>query len=464
MAKKKTDGASKNGGVASSATYFLSLSLENARCFLKKQTLDLSIGKGGPARWTILLGNNGLGKTTLLQAFALLSRLGAGSDPDSTLPIESRRREPIHTEPIHRLSSMLRNDESAAELQASVTLQPFGSPDRDAQPRFELSIQVQPSHGGTLVGTFPPRNKRAERLHVHACFGYGAGRRLGRPELAVDEDDPLGTLFSDVANLRNAEDWLLKLDYVASKPSSHQKRQEELRALVVKVLLDTLPDTEDLRFDAGQGGYPKPKIEFRTPYGWVPLRQLGYGYQTVIAWMVDLASRMVERYPDSPNPLAEPAIVLVDEIDLHLHPTWQRKLIPMLTDRFPNTQFIATAHSPLIVQAAGDANLAVLRREGDQVVIDNDVEAIRGWRIDQIYTSELFDVPSAWPPEFDEPMKRRKQLLMKGKLTAPEKKELERLDKEVMGLPGGETPEQKETMRLLREALETLKEEKAPTT
>lgn len=53
---------------------------------------------------------------------------------------------------------------------------------------------------------------------------------------------------------------------------------------------------------------------------------------------------MVDRHPDSPNPLAEPAVVLVDEINLHLH-RWQRTLIGFLTERFPNTQFIATAHS-----------------------------------------------------------------------------------------------------------------------
>ncbi len=72
----------------------------------------------------------------------------------------------------------------------------------------------------------------------------------------------------------------------------------------------------------------------------------------MIAWVIDFASRMVDRYPDSPDPLAEPAVVLVDEIDLHLHPKWQRELIGFLTERFPNTQFIVTAHSPLIVQAA----------------------------------------------------------------------------------------------------------------
>ena len=94
----------------------------------------------------------------------------------------------------------------------------------------------------------------------------------------------------------------------------------------------------------------------------------------MIAWVVDFAGRMIERYPDSPDPLAEPAVVLVDEIDLHLHPKWQRELIGFLTERFPNTQFIVTAHSPLIVQAAAGANIALLKREGDHVVIENHPE------------------------------------------------------------------------------------------
>jgi transcriptional regulator with XRE-family HTH domain len=125
------------------------------------------------------------------------------------------------------------------------------------------------------------------------------------------------------------------------------------------------------------------------------------GYKTLIAWMVDLASRMFDRYPDSPNPLAEPAVVLIDEIDLHLHPKWQRTLMSYLSERFPNTQFIATAHSPLVVQAASDANVVLLRREGDHVVIDNNMKDIHGWRVDQILTSDLFGLESARPPQLD---------------------------------------------------------------
>src|SRR5262245_65495999 len=86
MAKKKGDNGSKNGATATPAAYFVSLSLENVRCFREKQTLDLSDGKGGPARWTILLGNNGTGKTTVLQALVVLNEF-AFAPPDTFRPL-----------------------------------------------------------------------------------------------------------------------------------------------------------------------------------------------------------------------------------------------------------------------------------------------------------------------------------------------------------------------------------------
>jgi predicted ATP-binding protein involved in virulence len=218
---------------------------------------------------------------------------------------------------------------------------------------------------------------------------------------------------------------------------------------------------EAVRVSEPTGRHPTPRVEFNTPYGWVPLRQLGYGYQTLIAWMVDFAGRMVERYPDSADPLGEPAVVLVDEVDLHLHPRWQRKLIGHLTEYFPNTQFIATAHSPLVVQAAAGANLAVLRREGDHVVIDNDVEAVRGWRVDQVYTSELFGLESARPPELDGLLARRKEILSKPALTKQDERELAGLEEKIGNLPVGETAEQAEAIRLIQESLEVLKKRRA---
>ena len=177
----------------------------------------------------------------------------------------------------------------------------------------------------------------------------------------------------------------------------------------------------------------------------------------MIAWMVDFASRMVDRYSDGPDPLAEPAVVLVDEIDLHLHPKWQRELIGFLTERFPNTQFIATAHSPLIVQAAADANIALLRREGDHVVIDNDPDTIKNWRVDQILTSDLFGLKTARPPEIEDLLLHRRRLLTKPKLTRADKKKLTEIESKIGALPTGDSFEQAKTMELIRESIELLK-------
>jgi predicted ATP-binding protein involved in virulence len=108
-----------------------------------------------------------------------------------------------------------------------------------------------------------------------------------------------------------------------------------------------------------------------------------------MAWLADFMKRMFERYPESENPIAEPAIVLLDEIDLHLHPDWQRKIIGFLSHHFPATQFIVTAHSPLIVQSADNVNVVLLEKEADRVKIHQpQIKTFKGWTVEEIL-SEL---------------------------------------------------------------------------
>jgi predicted ATP-binding protein involved in virulence len=271
------------------------------------------------------------------------------------------------------------------------------------------------------------------------------------------ENSATASLFSDDVALLNAEEWLLQADYSALVSSPLQARARVRRDQLLEVLINLLPDVTDIRFVRPTELGRKPRVEVQVPYGWVSISDLSLGYRALVAWIVDLAYRMFERYPESENPLAEPAIVLVDEIDLHLHPKWQRQLISYLTERFPNTQFIVTAHSPLIVQAATDANIVLLRREGDHVVIDNDVEAIRGWRIDQVLTSDLFGLETARPPEYDELLAERTKLLGKAKLTKKDESRLKKLEAEIGDLPAGETAADVEAMDVIRRAAEVLK-------
>jgi predicted ATP-binding protein involved in virulence len=156
----------------------------------------------------------------------------------------------------------------------------------------------------------------------------------------------------------------------------------------------------------------------------------------------------------------------VDEIDLHMHPKWQRQIQGYLTERFPNTQFIVTAHSPLIVQAAADsgANIAVLNRvdnpDGDDYVeIINDPDIIKGWRVDQIMTSDLFGLESVRPPSMDKPLAERKEILAKKKLTKKDQVRLEEIETEVGELPTAETKEDQEAMDIIRRAAKHLKDQ-----
>ena len=428
--------------------YFLSLTVENFRCFGPAQTLDLSRGENRPAPWTIILGENGVGKTTLLQCLTafqpedydgpdvdswdVFPYYGASTDALAALDLSASKR------------SHLKGGDAEFSCKFCVgnTLNVYKA---DA-----INVYLDVFAGGKQMSV------TQENVKGLVCYGYGASRRMGKSSLSEQRtDDTTASLFSDDVDLINAEEWLLQADYAVSR-SRNSARVAKRRDQVIDILKALLPDVDGVRFSTSEEAI-SVVVEFQTPYGWVGLKDLSLGCRTLTTWMVDLASRLFDRYPKSANPLAEPAVVLVDEIDLHLHPRWQRTLLRFLSERFPNTQFIATAHSPLVVQAAEDANIVLLRREGDHVVIDNDVERIKNWRVDQILTSELFGLESARPPQVSPALEERKRILAKARLTKADEKRLAELEAQIGDLPTGETPEDLQAMDIIRRAAALLK-------
>ncbi len=96
----------------------------------------------------------------------------------------------------------------------------------------------------------------------------------------------------------------------------------------------------------------KLMVEWETETGEkieLSLNQLSSGYRNMLALVMDFARRLAQANPEMENPLEAKAVLMIDELDLHLHPTWQQKIIPDLRKVFPNTQIIATTHSPEIV-------------------------------------------------------------------------------------------------------------------
>lgn len=442
--------------------YFLSLEVENVLCFKDRQVLDLSDKNGNPAQWTVILGNNGVGKTTLLRCLAgmeieLQEFIFVGVDN-----VKEKWPFPILWKS-SKSTSMWQDleilQENRAEFKVQVAydaqLSFFGMKyDIDSRNKSQFQrAEIQCALRGSYSRDFIANNT----LEGLICYGYGATRRMGKTSFteSFDAENSL-SLFSEDASLINAEEWLLQTDYAARSASgkTRDRLQKQLNQ-IIEILKRILPDVEDIRIAPADEDIPRPRAEFLTPYGWVHLSSLGLGYRTAIAWMVDLAVRLFRRYPDSEDPLAEPAIVLVDEIDLHLHPKWQRTIMDFLTERFPNTQFIVTAHSPLVVQAAKDANIVLLRREGDRVVIDNNPEIVDNWRVDQVLTS-VFELPTARPADLEPLLTRRQELLSKPRLSKADKAELQELEAKIGSLPTAETPDDIKAMDIIRRAAQLL--------
>ena len=118
--------------------------------------------------------------------------------------------------------------------------------------------------------------------------------------------------------------------------------------------------------------------------------QLSSGERTLIALVADLSRRLCLANPNDKNPLEGNGIVLIDEIDVHLHPKWQQKVVNKLREVFPNVQFVVTTHSPLVLSNLSDEKFKVYRLRNNQV---EKFDKVRGMRLIEIFYN-LYDTPA----------------------------------------------------------------------
>lgn len=368
--------------------YITQLEVHGVNCFKKKYSIDFTDAEGKPSMWNVLLGNNNTGKTTLLKCIAggMLIRKSENNIPNS-----------LHH---HFLND---KNSSLAFKQVQIKTQ-LGLFQRDIDWNIVLTYNnnsiVHLRESSILI-----QNKIIEELlNIDA---YGTQRKQGQAKIIDYKlESPVESLFSENAQtLIDAEEWIIGEDYDRLK-GDEQAGQNLSK--IKKSLIGILPDVQDIVIE-------KRRVYFvNKQQDKVLFNQLGSGYQSLITWVVDYAKRQFDRYPSSENPLAEPGIVLVDEIDLHLHPTWQRKVIRFLRGLFPQTQFIVTAHSPLVVQSADDINVVVLHRDEESEEISIEQPALtnfQGWSVEeilrdlmdaQVYSNEYLDLRKSFTAALEE--------------------------------------------------------------
>ena len=316
-----------------------------------KAILDLDINLAntpdGAPSWLMLLGENATGKSSVLKAVAL------------TLMDEKRRRE-LGLRPDDVLSR------GKSEGQVQVWLTGVSKP-------MKLTYRT----GDEAFG--------GETVEKVLLLGYGSTRLLPRPGMGeVSPQGPVrvSNLFNSAARLVDAEDWLARLEPALFGPAVR----------VLKALLPLRPrDRLEPVSTYDEGGRPRVCIRlFRTD---VSLDELSDGYQAVVALAVDVLSVLVPVWQKQVE-MAE-GIVLIDELDAHLHPTWRMRMVRTLRECFPHVQFITTSHDPLCLKGLRAGEVVVLRRTRlGRVVAVEDLPSPEGMSVDQLLTSEHFGLGS----------------------------------------------------------------------
>ncbi len=412
--------------------YISSIKLQNIRCFGDETTIDFRLNGNDDrvSQWNLILGNNGTGKTTILQMIYL--------------GVAEAGRHRINT------NVRLKKDENQPAI---------FKPSSGLHWRENRHVK-KPNIGVHEVSMYNDVKLEHKDLIKTPVIAYSATRKIGSRGLSKETADTSKfgeTLFSDNATLINAEEWLIQSDYIdrLKEGNKNGKQSSNGKEKVIAILKTLMKDSiSDIKIELVDD---VPKVLFKSHYGWVGLHQLSLGYKTLIAWMVDFASKLMAFYPESKNPLEEKAILLIDEIDLHLHVSFQRKLVEFLTKTFKNTQFIATAHSPLIVQASENANIILLEREGNQVVAKQNIYDVRNWRIDQIYASELFENQNVRSDKISKLIEKKSSILAKANPTEKDKVDLEEIDRQIGDLPTGRDATEIEAMGMIKKAALYLK-------
>jgi predicted ATP-binding protein involved in virulence len=152
-------------------------------------------------------------------------------------------------------------------------------------------------------------------------------------------------------------EWMLVQDALMSEDTQKNIRGQTLKQAVELFL----PEFNNLRAISE----PEPTLVLDKAGKTLDIRQFSDGERGMLALVMDLARRLMIANPLLDDPLQAQAVVLIDELDLHLHPQWQRSIVQKLTTTFPNCQFIATTHSPLIIGEVPPENIILIAEDGE---------------------------------------------------------------------------------------------------
>ena len=383
-----------------------SVRLKNIRGF-EDLDFDFRRGDGSYAGWTVFTGDNGSGKSTLLKAIAT-GLTGADT---------ARALQPSFHRWIRDGASEGRIHLEIVRCESDDQMTRGGHP-----PLEDFPAEIALKNGGrqtTLApalpegkpGGYSTPQRTIWSLNSKGWFscGYGPFRRMfgasaeATKQMVAPTTERYVTMFQEAASLSEVDSWLRNLKH---KELENKTAETEQLKLLLSILRDELlPNQITLDRVDSDGLWLRDRNGVSLTWG-----EMSDGYRSALTLLADIVRHLINAYgteglsadEDGQTRIRRSGVVLIDEVDAHLHPEWQRQIGFWLTNHFPHIQFLVTTHSPIICQAADSNGIFVLPDPGSgelaRALTEDEYKRIIASRPDTILRSPAFGLQNTRSP------------------------------------------------------------------
>ena len=416
-------------------------------------------------RVNLFIGPNSSGKSTILRAIKMMHSFATGEAPP-----------PVKDGVTGRITNVPEDDDSYGDLLLNY--------DAEKSLIAMMASQDWPRDAsGVKWNEVPFLYIPAVRVNLPGMDNSGQKiqENQGSPMDALDHVFGLYSNVPDILDLRQLE---LVIDFLQSEGNHQTRRSLQMavlhgyacaKSICTEVVHDYAPyayveeeHDEDFVFPTTVHHYMGIGTSDSSVSGTLYAGALSSGTQSILLWVRALALRMASHYGWEDGWEKKPAILLIDEIENHLHPTWQRRVIPALLEHFPGLQIFATTHSPFVVAGLKAGQVHLLDRDENGIVTaSTNTEDVVGWTADEILRN-MMGVDDPTDNETAEAARELRQLRSEGPRSSSEEEQdrqermqelRQRVDRDL--LAGGPWKKQRELFEeQFAEALQKYRESK----
>jgi energy-coupling factor transporter ATP-binding protein EcfA2 len=338
--------------------------IRDFRCFARTAFDFADPHSGEPLGAILLVGENGRGKSSFLHALAGFFDVVSGAAYGADRLLAEDVREGVESAGIRVMwQDLLSVTPEVVRCELDVGLSVVARGGHPGHARGDLRVDlrglplepleawrglvrdVAPRPTGLIVAfdvyrLLPPSRiagPNTQRVVQHRCL------RALAPTVRRE-----GGVEGRFAQLKQ---WIVNIDFFRAKAKA-DRGQDLPTWQILRNALNTLFEPYEF-----VGVDERFEVLFRTPNGTVPLESLSDGFRSMFVVIIELLLRLSLATPEPETALLQEAVCLIDEVDAHLHPKWQARVIPGLRALFPNVQFIATTHSPIVVSSVEPFNV-----------------------------------------------------------------------------------------------------------